>query len=351
MKIITCASYYGCGSSAVTDLISEYEDVKSLTNYEFRFIHDLDGISDLEYHLVDCPNRHNTGHALKRFIKLMKFNAGRLFCQRYEPFFQNQYWKLTKEYINRITTFEYKGFWFYDMYDRGVNIYYWYSLLTKLYARLPLKIFEPLPKEVQYGTILNKKDFIRYTQEYIHQLLSVANSENFPFLMVDQILPSSNVERCLKYFSDSIYMFIVDRDPRDLYISCKKIWTKDHVAPVESPTLFCQWYRFTRECAHKETYDTSRVLKLQFEDMIYKYEESKEKIVALVGLDEAKHTKPFLAFNPKRSVVNTQLWKVYPELEKEIEVIKRMLPEYLYDFESVKGMRIMGIEPEIHKVF
>ena len=46
MKVITCASYYGCGSSAVTDLISEYEGVKSLTNYEFRFIHDIDGISD-----------------------------------------------------------------------------------------------------------------------------------------------------------------------------------------------------------------------------------------------------------------------------------------------------------------
>ena len=155
MKVITCASYYGCGSSAVTDLISEYEGVKSLTNYEFRFIHDIDGISDLEHHLIDNPNRHNSGHALKRFKKLMKFNAGRSFCQRYEPFFQNQYWKLTKAYIDKLTTFTYKGFWFYDMFDRGVNVYYLYSLLTKLYAKLPLKIFEPLSKEVQYGTILD----------------------------------------------------------------------------------------------------------------------------------------------------------------------------------------------------
>jgi len=28
MKIITCASYYGSGSSALTDLVSEYEGVK-----------------------------------------------------------------------------------------------------------------------------------------------------------------------------------------------------------------------------------------------------------------------------------------------------------------------------------
>ena len=96
MKVITCASYYGCGSSAVTDLISEYEDVKALTNYEFRFIHDIDGISDLEHHLIDNPNRHNSGHALKRFKKLMKFNAGRSFCQRYEPFFPKSILEIDK---------------------------------------------------------------------------------------------------------------------------------------------------------------------------------------------------------------------------------------------------------------
>ena len=79
MKVITCASYYGCGSSAVTDLISEYEGVKSLTNYEFRFIHDIDGISDSEHHLIDNPNRHNSGHALKRFKKLMKLKCRTFF--------------------------------------------------------------------------------------------------------------------------------------------------------------------------------------------------------------------------------------------------------------------------------
>lgn len=66
-RLISCASYYGSGSSAIIDLIGEYKHVKSLTNYEFRFIQDIDGLMDLEYHLVQNPNRHNSGHALKRF--------------------------------------------------------------------------------------------------------------------------------------------------------------------------------------------------------------------------------------------------------------------------------------------
>ena len=70
MKVITCASYYGTGSSAISDYISEFKGVKSLTDYEFRFAHDPDGLSELEYNLVENFNRHNSGHALKRYKKL-----------------------------------------------------------------------------------------------------------------------------------------------------------------------------------------------------------------------------------------------------------------------------------------
>ena len=123
-KLISCASYYGSGSSAITDLIGEYQGVKSLTDYEFRFIHDIDGIMDLEYHLVQNPNRHNSGHALKRFLKLSKFNSGTWFDKRYERFFDGQYKKLTEEYIESLTDLKYPGYWFMDLYERGKFFYY-----------------------------------------------------------------------------------------------------------------------------------------------------------------------------------------------------------------------------------
>ena len=33
MKFISCASYYGTGSSAITDLVSEYEGVFNFANW------------------------------------------------------------------------------------------------------------------------------------------------------------------------------------------------------------------------------------------------------------------------------------------------------------------------------
>ena len=46
MKIITCASYYNTGSSAITDFFSEFDNIKSLGETEFRFL------QDMEKHLV-----------------------------------------------------------------------------------------------------------------------------------------------------------------------------------------------------------------------------------------------------------------------------------------------------------
>ena len=87
MKFITCASYYGTGSSAVTDLFSEYDGIFDFTNTEFRFLHDPDGVSDLEYNLIENFNRHNSGHALKRYKRLVDLCDRKFWGPGYCKFF------------------------------------------------------------------------------------------------------------------------------------------------------------------------------------------------------------------------------------------------------------------------
>ena len=61
---------YGTGSSAVADLIKEFDNVSCVDRTEIRILYDPDGISDLEYNLIENPNRHNTSHAIKRFLRM-----------------------------------------------------------------------------------------------------------------------------------------------------------------------------------------------------------------------------------------------------------------------------------------
>ena len=114
MKIITCASYYGTGSSAVTDLINECDNVHFLGDYEFRFVQDPDGIKDLEYNLVINNHRHNSGYAIKRYERNVEFLNGNVFIKKYNRYFGNKWKELSNRYIKDLVDVEYKGYWHQD---------------------------------------------------------------------------------------------------------------------------------------------------------------------------------------------------------------------------------------------
>lgn len=344
MRIITCASYYGSGSSALTDLVSEYDGVKDLTDFEFRFLHDIDGVSDLEYHLCECHNRHNSGHALKRFMRLSQFNEGNWLSKRYESYFNGQYRSLTDEYVDKLIDFAFRGWWFNDLFDKGIRYYYLMQLLNKFLIKIPFGDLRILKKEVTYCSHPSQEDFLQYTRQYVSSLMKAANPDNLPFLEVDQIVPSQNIKRVLRYFEDEIFVFVVDRDPRDIYTLEKYYW-KGTICPTDSPDAFCDWYLYTRNSGSTDNFNDTRIVKIQFEDLIFAYESTVSQIEEKTGLKSRNHKKQFLKFNPQRSVHNTQIWKKH-EIKDEISSIENRLKEYLYPFEKYENKIISGIDTQ-----
>ncbi len=342
MKVITCASYHGTGSSALTDLITEYDGVKSLGDYEFPFAYSTDGLSDLEYHLVEFQDRHSSGHALKRFEKLSRFNSGTWFNKRYEPYFNNQYWDITKEYIEKLLSLKIPGQTLFDTYDRGVWFHYVQSFVKKLFLKIGFNI-QTLPNEFIYFSHLTEEDFLNYTRQYTTALLKAANKDDAPFLMIDQLVPSQNIKRCLRYFNDNVYVIVVDRDPRDVYISSKYVW-HDQIVPHD-PESFCKWFRYTHETTYNENMDNSRVIRINFEDLIYNYYDTRQEIEEFLGLDKSVKKYEFTHLNPKRSVVNTMQWKKYGT-KSEVTYIEEHLKDYLFPFEKYSNSEIVGIEPQ-----
>lgn len=331
MKIITCASYYGSGSSAVIDLVSEYETVQGCDDFEFRFLHDVDGVSDLEYHLTECHNRHNSGFALKRFERLSNFNCGNLFAKKYSRYFSGKYEELTKKYIKSLIDLSYKGWWFYDVYRYGEINYYCLMLVNKILRKLSGKRLNILPREVTYCSHPTKEKFLELTRTYVAELMKSANPLGKKFLALDQLVPSQNISRVLRYFIDDISVLVVNRDPRDVYISNKFYW-KECICPY-NVDQFCEWYRYTRESGNGTCDDMKHVLYLSFEDLIYKYNDTLRYIENFIGLDSKDHTLKFMHFDPTVSVNNTQLWKKNTyDILTEIDYIEKMLPEYLYQF-------------------
>lgn len=333
MKVITCASYYASGSSAVTDFISEFDGVKSLTNYEFRFAHDPDGLSELEFNLVENFNRHNSGHALKRYKKLVDYYGNHLFIRRYEPFFQNKWKELSYKYIDCLSDFTYHSVWQYDYYDRGPWFEFWAKLPTRILRKTiwrnkPEKQLLVLKNEMAYASRPTEEKFLECTRKYTDALIAAANPEYSPIVMMDQLLPSSNIYRHLRYFNN-VYIILVDRDPRDIFLWAKYM-ANDNIVPHDID-LYCKWFDYTRSSQHDELNNPERVKLIQFEDMIYKYENTTEKICKWCGLTKSAHVSPKMYFNPEVSIKNTRIWIQHPEYQKEADEIAKRLPKYLYE--------------------
>lgn len=348
MKIITCASFFGTGSSAITDLFSEYSNVHQSSEFEFKFAHDPDGLMDLEYHLVENFNREGSGYALKRFYKFCKYNNRVWFYKKYYKILGKSYLKYSKEYIDSLVDFSYKGFWHFDLASKGKFLYCLLGVFFKIIYKLKLKKASILPFEKTYCSNPGQNAFIEKTQNYTSNLLNHINNDKKEYLVIDQLVPSTNTAKAMRYFNDETFVFIVDRDPRDLYILCKTIWRGDRLFPRDSVETWCKWYKYVRENSKQQS--DKHIKYVQFEDLIYKYSKTIKELEEFVGLDSEEHKLKFTRLNPKKSIVNTQIFKKDKRWEKDIEIIERLLPEFLYNFPT-DNVNIVGVETNNKKTF
>ena len=74
------------------------------------------------------------------------------------------------------------------------------------------------------------------------------------------------------------------------------------------------------------------VHRLHFEDLVYDYDNTVEKIYGILGVDAAAHKKKRTMLDPARSIENTQMFRAKAEFAEEGEIIARELAEFLYPF-------------------
>ena len=336
MRIITCASYYGVGSSSVTDFFSEFDGCASLGDYELRFAEEPYGISDLEYNLIENNHRHNTSHAIKKFIKQSEFFNGSRFRKKYRKIFGDDYRKYTDEYVDAITELKSKSWWHYDLIERGKFLCLLDFAIEKAHAKFisPVESRKTLfaRNEIGYYSRISKEQFYEKTREYTNKLMTSANKSNASFMMVDQLVPPSNIKRYLNYFDD-IKVIIVDRDPRDMFLLNKYPWREGIIPePVED---FCEWYRITRAHRKEDDIDSEKVKFIRFEDMIYNYDQTTKELMDFVGISKEQHVRPKTVFKPEVSIKGTNLTSEYPMAKEEVEYVEKHLKEYLYPYEKM----------------
>ncbi len=323
------------GSFAVVDLLREYDEIyynKDL--YEFSLCYCPDGLLDLEYHLFQCPSRfQGSDMAFHRFENLTDN-----FFYYWEKERKKKVKKLTKEYIDSITQVSWNGTWGFRCSNYGTIKLFIYKVFFKLRPIIGEKPFIWYVNErMRYS--VKPENFYEASKKYISDVIESTDWPMDKIMVIDQAFSGDNPEQCFKFYNDP-YAIVVDRDPRDLYILSKcEINSDSRWIPTDSVTDFITYYKNMRE-RRDVLKNPTRVLYVQYEKLIYEYEETKKEIEAFLHIK--MHNKKNQYLKVMESINNTQLFNKHPELLSDVKVIEKELSEWLFDYSKYPVRTVFG---------
>lgn len=325
MNKIAIAGYHYSGCGVIDDLFREFDNVaQALSEHESRFLQDMDGVSDLEHFLVEDPTRLKISLSLDRFLRYCKHNE-----DGYRCIYGKEWIPICKDYVDSLIKFRFKGYNMNHLEERSKVYLYYVRLMYYLQFLKPKRYRHSLsynyfPNETLFHTLISEDFFLEKTRSFVDRLAEhMITDKKAEYVMIDQMFPGNNPNRYMRYVND-VKGFVVDRDPRDLYINMMN--REDHMIPTE-PHQFCVHYRDTRHPVGERCPD---VMYLMIEDMIYHYDEMVPRVCEFVGIDLSHHVEPKKYFNPAISIKGTRTWERFPKYEEAVRVIEQELSDYLY---------------------
>jgi hypothetical protein len=337
--IIGACGYGGTGSSAIKDFLKEFENVQVLDRAESQFAFKVDGLQDLEYHLVKQYSRQMSGDvAIKRFREASRYANTPFVKKLYlDP---KRYKKDTDEFINSLVQTTYRGMDNFD-YETGntfKSIVYlgFKKFIIKYYEKLTGKLYKGWPMRNMSVSIC-PEDFYEKSKMYIQKILENAGGDLSKIIVLDQPFEGNNPTQSFPFFEEP-YAIVVDRDPRDLYMASSYQWPDGMFMPRRDVNAFIEYYRKQRTNINYSA-DNECVLRINLEALIFDYENTSKKVIDFLGFNEKNHIEPKKYFDPQRSIKGSQIYKKIKGHETEIEQIEKELSEYLFNFDAYEASK------------
>jgi hypothetical protein len=348
-KVIDISGYGHSGKTAVTDLLREVEGINvHHSSFEFGLLRLPDGIIDLKRNIIDNWTPSKSDISLKRFKRLTNVLKGN-YCDQIGVDLSEH----THDFINSIVIETLNVNWYDNLYFSGDNKYRdkirGFLKLTGLLqiARLVRKkslIRDNLPKDLVY--LIDDKKFISRAKEYLEQVLFC--NYDYKTVVTNNAFEPFNPTESMVFFQNA-YCVIVNRDPRDIYLS--SLGFNNLFIPEfekNNPTFSLKyleeqkrgflgtdnidsfiWRQNQIRNSIKLEKDNSRVLRINYEDIIYNYKQTVSLIFENLEIDSSKHIDRLKYFNPALSKKNVGLWKKFGDLP-EIKKIEKELSNFLY---------------------
>ena len=217
MTTIGACGYIGTGSSAITDLLKEFEETQLLSSVEFTLTYIPDGLEDLDYHVNNFRKYMSSVVAIQRFREMVKrqhrLDKGTNFLLS----------RITDEFIEKLGCVKWRG--------AGFGGEYFYKYTPQIVRRILHKgvhllkskpLIEVYKKSIlpEFEMTVFPDDFDKIAHDYVSLVLDALGRDPNKITVVEQPFEGCNPVKSFKYY-DNPRAITVDRDPRDHYLAFK----------------------------------------------------------------------------------------------------------------------------------
>lgn len=335
--VIGVCGYGYTGSGALFSLLNEFDNIRCLPGRRDDFELDIsycpDGLEDLEYHLCNNPAKgYGSDSAIYRFELLIND-----YERSYNRFTNNRFRIISKAYLDDLIQIRWPAYRVFE-YERQKSSVSRKIRLLKSVIKVQLKkkkIDKAVFSVKERYLSIEPEDFVLKTKRYVSDLIGDVSNE-VPILL-NQPFSVTNPLNGMRFFRNP-YCIIVDRDPRDLYIMAKYVYgTASMFIPTDSVENFVLYYKKIRKSQKK--LNSSRILKIRFEDLVFKYDDTVQNIIEFLDGKIGYQTKKKKKFRPEISAQNTCLFRNFSKDSISLKYIEKELEEFLYPFKSSINIR------------
>jgi hypothetical protein len=328
--VLDLSGYSFSGKSAVYDLLTEFDGYFSHSKeFEFELIRVQGGLLDLRNALVDNWSPIRSSESIRNFYRLIdriggsgdtrsRFTSAGSNYDRIFPGFTD----ISKDYIESLIDASWYCDWPFPLYSCDLGS----LLLKKIKKKLGFN-----SKELLYLSRPSNDFFISSTNLYLYRLFSSAIPGGNKCLVINNAFEPFYPEKSLELIESS-KSIIVDRDPRDIYLSALDaglIQGSEVGLAVTGQNVLNFIDRF--KVYHLlSPISSPNVYRLSFESLVLDYEAESTRVLNFLGENLKVHSRKYSVFNPASSAKNVGIWKSLnnASLKSDIKIIERELSQY-----------------------
>lgn len=341
---VAVTGFVGSGSSAVIDLLKEFDVCENALGkdkpYEHIPLYTHNGLLELGSILQNVNSPHNSDMAINGFIDSMERLNNNNFgwYGSYKWYVGDKFQKATQDFVSSISKVV-------DGKTCEHTIKVKWSLI-KVILQIAAKIVykRPIPKlgrvyvydkKPVYYSMPTSEEYYLAARKFINSYFEMCSTVDKQVMVYDHLIWPQHAKLVDDYFGDNFKVIIVLRDARDMftlnkyYLYCPPIGNGKPLFPTE-PKEFCEYWRRVNHCV--KGVDSNKILYLNFEDLVYNYDEALNKIIKFIGLKEINHVNKNRYFDPSKSIKNTQTFYINNEYYNESKIIEKEIPNHLYNF-------------------